>query len=303
MITSVCKEYYQFMVAQGVLGGIACGLIYSPAVSVVGHYFHRRRPLAIAVASSGSSLGGIIFPIILERLLYSSSIGFGWTVRIIGFLILGLCLVACLTIKTRLSSRKGPHFLPEAFSSPVYSLQVAGLFFVFWGVFVPMFFLPDYAQSKGMSRTLAWYTISTLNAGSFFGRLGAGFLSSYLNVFDILAFACGACGILIFCWLRITSKAAIIIFSVLFGIFSGVVVGTFVTTIAHAAPHPSKIGTYTGMALGILGLSGLTGAPIAGALISRYGEYTQAMYFGGSMTLAGTALIVCARLSHLLKRA
>lgn len=296
MLTSVCKEYYQFLLAQGVLGGIACGMIYSPALATVGHYFHRRRAQAIAIASSGSSLGGVLFPIIINRLLYSSSLGFGWTVRVVGFIILGLCLLACLTIKPRIAARKGPHFLPAAFRNPVYSLMVAGLFLVIWGILTPIFFLPSYAQSQGMSRNLSWYSISILNAGSLIGRLGAGFLAAYWGENNILTTSSAICGILIFCWFRIVSNVAILVFSVLFGVFSGVVVGMFASTIAHLAPHPNEIGTYIGMAVGILSISSLTGGPITGAMIAHYGGYDEPRAFAGAVTMAGVCLMVCAQI-------
>ncbi|KAI1611318.1 MFS transporter, MCP family, solute carrier family 16, member 10 [Exophiala viscosa] len=301
MLTSVCKMYYQFLLAQGVLGGISCGLVYAPAISIIGHYFHARRALAIGIASSGSSLGGVIFPIMINRLLFSSSLGFGWTVRIVGFLILGLCLLACLTIKPRIAPRKGPHFLPAAFKNLTYSLQVLGLFLVIWGILTPIFFLPSYAQTQGMSRNLAWYTISILNAGSLVGRLSAGFLSAYLGDLNVLTSSSGICGLLIFCWYRIHSNAAIIVFSVLFGMFSGVVVGMFASTLAHTAPHPSQIGTYIGMAVGILGVLGLTGSPISGAMIAHYGGYNEAIGFSGAVTMAGTALLACAQYSKMSK--
>ncbi|KFY86544.1 hypothetical protein V500_07565 [Pseudogymnoascus sp. VKM F-4518 (FW-2643)] len=302
MLTSVCKKYYHFLLAQGVLGGIACGMIYSPAIATIGHYFHKKRPLAIAISSTGSSLGGVLFPIIINRLLYSSSLGFGWTVRVMGFIILGLCLLACLTIKPRVAARKGPHFLLEAFKNPVYSLQVAGLFLVFWGILTPIFFLPSYSEAQGMSRNLAWYSISILNAGSLIGRLGAGFLAAHWSEYSILTASSAICGILIFCWCRIVSNAAILVFSALFGVFSGVVVGMFASTIAHIAPHPSEIGTYIGMAVGIFGVAGLTGSPIAGAMIAHYGRYDEAIGFAGAVTMAGVCLMACAQICQRSQR-
>lgn len=77
MLTSLCTEYYQFLLCQGILGGLMNGLVYTPAISIIGHYFHRRRALAMGIASSRSSLGGVLFPIMLDRMLFHTSIGFG----------------------------------------------------------------------------------------------------------------------------------------------------------------------------------------------------------------------------------
>lgn len=37
MLTSLCTELYQFILCQGILLGISCGLIFAPALAVIGH--------------------------------------------------------------------------------------------------------------------------------------------------------------------------------------------------------------------------------------------------------------------------
>ncbi|EXJ83522.1 hypothetical protein A1O1_07145 [Capronia coronata CBS 617.96] len=295
MLTSICKKYWHFILAQGVLGGLANGLAYAPAVAVIGQYFHKRRPLAMGIASSGSSLGGVIFPVMLDRIIYHTSLGFGWAVRIVGFLVLALCLTACLTVKARLPPRKGRYLLVHAFKHPVYTVQVVGMFFVWWGLFVPFFFLPAYSEAQGMGLDLAIYTLAILNSGSLVGRVSSGFIAPYVGRFNLLVGACFASGILVFCWLRIVSTAAICVFAVLYGISSGVVVALFTTTVAEVCPHPTEIGSYVGMALGVYGVAGLTGTPITGAMIARYKSYDQAIIFSGAVLVGGAFLTLCAR--------
>lgn len=94
MMTSLCKEYYQFMLAQGVVGGIAMGFCMAPAVAATGQYFNKKRGAAIGLAVAGSSLGGVIFPIALSKMLYNPSIGFGWSIRILGFIMFALLIPA-----------------------------------------------------------------------------------------------------------------------------------------------------------------------------------------------------------------
>lgn len=64
--------------------GISCGLIVAPALSVVGHYFFQKRPMTVSSASTGSPVGGIIYSVILNKLL--PSISFGWAQRVCGLL-------------------------------------------------------------------------------------------------------------------------------------------------------------------------------------------------------------------------
>lgn len=88
----------------------------------------RDLPGAIA---AGSSTGGVIFPIIVEQLI--PKIGFGWTMRICGFLILFMMTIANLTVKSRMPPRPKPFDI-RAFLRPLretpYILVVAGSFMV-----------------------------------------------------------------------------------------------------------------------------------------------------------------------------
>lgn len=296
MLTSLCKEYYQFILAQGVLGGLMNGLTYTPALTAVNQYFFKKRPLAMGIASSGSSLSGIIIPIALSRMLNQTTLGFGWSVRVIGFIMLTMSITACLTVTSNSPKRhSGSPFLVEAWKHPAYTLQVIGLFLIVWAIFVPFFYIPVYAQSVGIGVDLSNYLISILNAGSMFGRLLGGAAANRIGRMNTLVGTSAICGILILCWLPIKSHGGMIVFSVLFGFFSGTFVALFTATIAMTAPQPNMIGSYMGMALGVLGVAALTGTPITGAMINDYGTYNACIIFAGVCALAGAGIVLVAR--------
>ncbi|CEF84435.1 unnamed protein product [Fusarium graminearum] len=50
ILTSVCREYWQYILAQGVLIGLGHGLIFCPALAVLSTDFATRRPLEIGEA-------------------------------------------------------------------------------------------------------------------------------------------------------------------------------------------------------------------------------------------------------------
>ncbi|EDR10645.1 mycorrhiza-upregulated monocarboxylate permease [Laccaria bicolor S238N-H82] len=51
------NSYYQVFLTHGVALGLASGLSYVPSLGIASHYFHRRRPLAMGIVSSGAALG------------------------------------------------------------------------------------------------------------------------------------------------------------------------------------------------------------------------------------------------------
>ena len=92
------------------------------------------------------------------------------------------------------------------------------------GVFVPLFYLPSYAEAQGIDTELAFYLSSIFNGASFFGRVIAGIIADKVGRLNMLFVIAVSTGILGLCWQRITSNAAIIIFAVLYGFCSGAVV-------------------------------------------------------------------------------
>ena len=239
MLTSLCRELYQFILCQGILLGGTAGLVFFPALAVVGQYFQKDRALAMAVASTGSPVGGVIYPIVLNKLI--PQIGFPWAQRVCGFLSLFLVAIAAFAIRPSGVKRGGKLLLLEAFAKPVYSLQVAGLFLIILGIYTPYFYLATYGLEHGMDPTLAGYLFALVNAGSLVGRLLAGFGARRVGMFNVMTSACAASALLVFCWLAITSTGGLIALAVLYGACSGIVIALMMATLAQSAGHPGEV--------------------------------------------------------------
>lgn len=104
ILLAECKKYYQFMLVYGVLGGISSAFLTTTALAVVAHWFEKKRGLASGIAFVGSSVGGIIFPLILKSVLVHRS--WAWSLRIIALIVLGMMIVGNLCIRGRLPPRK-----------------------------------------------------------------------------------------------------------------------------------------------------------------------------------------------------
>ncbi|KAL2168003.1 hypothetical protein VTG60DRAFT_538 [Thermothelomyces hinnuleus] len=104
MMLSLCTEYWQALLAQAFCLGIGAGLLFVPTVSLIPTWFSTRVGLAIGLASSGSSLGGVIYPIVLSRLL--SRVGFPWAVRAVGFIVLATSAIPVAVLRMRVRATK-----------------------------------------------------------------------------------------------------------------------------------------------------------------------------------------------------
>ncbi|KAE8349242.1 putative monocarboxylate permease [Aspergillus coremiiformis] len=291
MMTSLCKEYYQFMLAQGLLEGLSSGMIMAPGLAAVSHYFFKNRSTALGIAVGGSSLGGVIFPIALTKMLNHASLGFGWAVRICGFIMLAVLLVSSAVVRPRLPPRRKKIFLPSAFTDAHFTGLIACNFFLSIGLFIPMFYLPSYAMhNHALSTTLSQYLVAILNAASFFGRILLGILADRLGRLNVLCVAALTTAVLCFCWTKATSAAAIIVFAAVYGFTSGAVVSMLSACFAQVPRDPRNIGTYMGMGMFCVAFGALIGTPISGVLVSWHG-FWEASVFAGMAILVGGLMV------------
>jgi MFS family permease len=287
MILSLCNKYWHFMLVQGILMGTVMGLLQFPAFAAVSQYFDKKRAAALGVVVSGSSIGGIIIPIALSKLLNGSSLGFGWSVRIIGFLILPFMIFSALTIRARLPSRKKNFWLPSAYKDVRFLMLIASLFFMFIGMFTPFYYLPTYAVYRGMGPTLAGYLLAILNAASTFGRVIPGVLADKYGRLNMFAFGGVITGIVIFFLNFAKTNAGLIIYSAFFGFVSGTIISGSAAAFSLCPKDPRDIGTYMGMGMAISALGGLIGPPVNGVIVGHYGSFFQVSMFSGSFCLFG----------------
>lgn len=195
----------------------------TPAVAAVGHYFLLKRGTAMGVAYISGSLGGIVFPLMLQSLL--PTVGFAWSARILAFVLLLLIVLANLLIRTRLPPTPAGRLLPDfsVFKDSAFAFCTLGIFFLEWGLFVPLAYISSYAVDHGHTATFSFQIVAVLNAGSFFGRWLPGLLSDKMGRYNIIIITIALCVITILAlWLPTqNSETMLILFVVCFGFASG----------------------------------------------------------------------------------
>jgi hypothetical protein len=165
--TSLAKTYWQIILAQGVCTGLGNGFLLTPMMTLVTTYFKRRLPLVMGIAACGSVTGGLIYPSMVRTLL--PTIGFGWTLRAIGFIQLGTFAIAlvCSRPKEPLG-RSGPILDWTVFKEPPFTLYLIGSFLVSIGCLILPFPILGHSahETKGFYRRLfPFFLLKLLCAG------------------------------------------------------------------------------------------------------------------------------------------
>ena len=152
-------------------------------------------------------------------------LGFPWATRVMGFIFLLLTITANLLIRSRLPPTKGASALPDLriFRNPTFFLTTLGVFFVEWGLFVPLSYISSYALAHGITPAFSYQLLAVLNAGSFFGRWLPGYVADGVGRFNTMIMTVALCLTSTFAlWLPAgNSIALIVIYALLFGFASG----------------------------------------------------------------------------------
>ncbi|KAF5376605.1 hypothetical protein D9757_009599 [Collybiopsis confluens] len=238
-------HYYQNFLAQGLGLGLAMGMLFVPALSVVSQYFQAKRSTAMGCVLAGSGVGGVIWPIMLNRML--SSAGFGWAVRTSGFITLVLLLLASIIIKPRLpprSSTQQPqqqNMLHVRHDTP-YILCLAGAVIIYLGIFFPFFYLQLFASLHGVDPKLDPYTIPILNAAALFGRTVPNIFGDRYGVINVFMGCNIITGAIILSMIGATNTGGVIVFAILYGFFSGGTISLSAPVFASFARNDKDIG-------------------------------------------------------------
>ncbi|PSS12831.1 hypothetical protein M430DRAFT_143191 [Amorphotheca resinae ATCC 22711] len=295
-MTSICKTYWELMLAQGLCVGLGSGCLFIPSVAIVSTYFTTKKSFATGIAASGSSVGGVIYPIIFAQL--QPKIGFGWATRVIAFIMLGTLLIPLTVMRVRVKPAQTRRlFELAAFKEVPFTMFSVGEFFGFMGLYIPFFYIQSYVINKNiMSSHLGFYMLSILNAASLFGRVIPNFLADKTGPFNMLVPCSLISAILAFVWIGIKNTGGIIVFCILYGFFSGTFVSLPPTTVVSLSPNMGVVGTRMGMSFSFAGFGLLVGNPVAGAIL-KSGSWVGVQAFCGAAVAIATVTMAIARLS------
>ncbi|EEY23457.1 riboflavin transporter MCH5 [Verticillium alfalfae VaMs.102] len=303
MMVSLSTEFWHFFLAMSIVAPIGSSAAASASMSATLSWFRKKRATAFGIMMSGSSVGGVVLPIMISRMI--DRVGFPWTIRAVAFLFLALMGVSCCTVRSRLQPEPRPLVLREyvqGLREPAMTLTVFGMFLFFWGMFLPFNFIILQAKAQGMSPGLVIYLLPIMHAHqgitmvSIVGRILPGILADKFGRYNVMiCIVTFAAVFTLSIWIPSKTNTAIIAFTILFGFSSGSFTSLAPTLVAQISDI-RQIGIRTGTAFAVQSFGALTGSPIASAIVeSQGGRYLGLQLFCGLAMLASAVVFFFAR--------
>ncbi|KAI1826352.1 MFS general substrate transporter [Xylaria intraflava] len=297
--TSAATEYWQLILSQGITMGIGGGWLFCAAITTVATYFSTKRSFAIGLSASGSVSGGLIYPAMARQLL--PSVGFPWTIRAMGFIMVGTMLFVLAFFRSRVPPRRAGSLVEwAAFRELEYTFYAAGTYCNFWGLYFAFYYLGEFSRSAHVQPPLSYVDslnlLLIINGVGILGRLLPSHLADRYGPLTVMAPFALFGSIALFAWMAVSTPTQLYVWTVFYAIAAGGIQSLFPAGLSSLTTDPRKQGTRIGMVFTIVSFATLTGNPIAGAIIAADGgSYRGAQVFTGVSILAGASFVFAAK--------
>lgn len=307
LLASLATEYWELLVTQGMLFGIACAVAYFPALTILPHWFHKKKGIASGFATAGSGVGGLFLAPCTRYLI--SQYGTQGCLRVIA-IVTGISITICAmllrTDHTHTLSKQSKMNFKEVLHDQKFIRLFAIAGVVTLGYYVPYFYIPTYAVQYGMSEKDGALVLGLLNGCSGLGRVILGLNGDrFGHLKTLVANLVLASLSILLIWPFATTFGSLTLFGCLYGFFSGGFIALFPTAI-HTIFGSKNIATVIGMVYSGFSFGNLFGTPIAGIIMDslttfdpdgqKTVNFVPSILVGGFSILIGAGLLLSIRL-------
>ncbi|MFT7814104.1 monocarboxylate transporter 1-like, partial [Arapaima gigas] len=317
---SFCNTVAGLYFCVGVVGGLGLAFNLNPALTMIGKYFYKRRPIANGIAMAGS-------PVFLSTLAPINSWffdKFGWRGS---FLILGGLLLNCC-VAGSLMRPIGPKPTPEKalqdsgkavdgteptdrekrtvlqkinsfidltlFTHRGFLLYLLGNVFMFFGLFAPLVFLSNFAKSKDIPKDEAAFLLSILAFVDMVARPSMGLVANTAWVrprvqyfFAASVLYNGVCHVLA---PLSTNYTGFVVYSIFFGFAFGWLSSVLFETLMDLV-GAQRFSSAVGLVTIVECIPVLLGPPLLGMFKDVYGDYKYTYYGCGIILILSSILL------------
>jgi MFS family permease len=278
-----------------VLIGAGASGTFGPVISDMSHWFRKRRGIAIAIASCGNYLSGVVWPPLVQHFIESD----GWRTTHIGVGIFCIVTMVPLALMMRRPSpvehveaqtgAAGHGTLGLAPNTFQALLAVAAIACCV-AMAMPQVHIVAYCGDLGYGPARGAEMLSLMLGLGLFARIASGSIADKLGGLSALLIGSVLQGTALFLYLGFNGLTSLYVISGLFGLFQGGIIPMYAVIVREYFP-PKDAGVRTGVAL-MFALFGMAlGGWMSGAIFDYTGSYQAAFANGIAWNVVNIIII------------
>ncbi|KFP09376.1 Monocarboxylate transporter 2, partial [Egretta garzetta] len=311
----------------GFLQGLGISFSWTPAISIVSHYFSKKRALANAIASAGECAFAFTFGPFFQWLI--SQYGWRGALLIIGGIQLNICVCgvlmrplasSCLLEAScsETSPGKGSSKIDKKDEFPIAHRtfnwmlvrQPEFVLYAIFGIlaamsfFVPPLFLVPLSYSLGIDESWTASLLSILAMVDFAGRLLCGWYANLhvTKTVHLLTMTITLISTSLMLLPLANNYLSLAIFTGFYGFFFGTTVAVHITVLADVVGMPD-FDSALGLFMLIRSTGGFVGPPLAGLIVDMAEDYRAGFYMAGAtLVLSAGFLVILGQLQQKKER-
>lgn len=292
-------KFIQLFLVQGFMMGIGLGLVFVPSCLIVQLHFHDRKALMTGIVMSGSSMGALVYPVMLDKLLPGK--GFNGGVRATAYMVVALLVIAnCLMTlpPKKWQPKYQPPNLVEWLKDLHYGAACVALFLALLTMWFPQYWLEEFAVKHGVNPHLSFYSVAVIAAGGMVGRPALGWAADRYGPWTMLLPTTALLMLMICLVTVVKNAAALAMVSLFYGLISHGWISLIVYALSTLALRPGEMGRRTGFALSVGSLGAFLGGSAQAALLTEQFHWARPVGLFAFMLILAIGLMAYVR--HLM---
>jgi MFS family permease len=282
--------------AQGLLG-FGSAATFGPLMTDISHWFVRRRGIAVAIASCGNYLSGVVWPPLIQHFIEID----GWRATQVGVGV--ICVVTLLPLSLLLRRRAPTHHQAAASTSAAGKLEMLGissnalmiLLFIAGiaccvAMSMPQVHIVAYCGDLGYGPARGAEMLSLMLGFGLISRVTGGYFADRIGGVATLLISSALQGFALFLYLFFDGLFSLYVISALFGLFQGSIVPMYAIVVREYFA-PGEAGTRLGVVL-LATLGGMAlGGWMSGLIFDLTGSYQAAFLNGLGWNLINVSIV------------
>jgi MFS family permease len=286
-IASQTTSLWQFVLAQGLLVGVASSATFAPLIADTSLWFTRHRGMAVSIIASGSYLAGTVWPPVVQHFIQSE----GWRRTYLGIAV--FCVASMLPLALTLR-RRAPLIETASPISPAASyarqplgmspaalqtvLIIAGLSCCV-AMSMPQVHIVAYSGDLGHGAARGAEMLSLMLGFGVVSRLASGWICDRIGGRRTLLLGSSLQALALVLFLPFNGLGSLYVVSALFGLFQGGIVPAYAVIVREFYP-PEEAGVRVGTVIMATVFGMALGGWMSGVIFDLTGSYQTAFVNG-----------------------